>query len=130
MESFLRARGGSKAAAADAAKGKSSRRAVGVLSDEDLDELGQFRLLAARQPQGILKHQAELSTRSNDTLGPGFAQQLMHGDAERLGHRQQHVGTRQVAALFPIADVRLVLADLPGQFPLRKAGGFAQSFET
>jgi hypothetical protein len=101
-----------------------------VLRDEDFDKLGQLLLLAAWQPQRFLKRLAELSTRSDDTLGPGFAQQLMHGDTERFGHRHQHVGTRQIAALFPVTNVRLVLADLAGQFPLRKAGGFAQSFET
>ena len=101
-----------------------------MLGDEDFDELGQLRLLPSRQTQCFLKHLAELSARSNDAPGSVFAQQLMHGDAKRLGHRHQHIRTRQVTALFPITNVGLVLADLPGQFPLRETGGFPEGFET
>ena len=97
---------------------------------QSLDDFGNLLLLASRELGDPLKSLVEATARSDDAPRLGLAKKFLDGDTERTGHWNQHVGTRRVAALLPIANVRLILTNLPGQFALRKTSGLSKGFET
>ena len=100
-----------------------------MLGDEEFDEVGQLLLLAAWQAGSFLEDLAQFATRCRDALGTGLAQEFLDRDTQGLGHGDEHVGTGEVPALLPIADVGLVLADLAGQLALGQSSGLPEGFE-
>ena len=97
-----------------------------MLGQEGLDDLDDLVLLAAGQPSHFLEDLAEPAARNAVAPGAGLAQEFLDRDAQGLGHGDEHVGTGEVPALLPIADVGLVLADLAGQLALGQASGFPE----
>jgi hypothetical protein len=106
--------------------GSNLRPAVGVLSEQSLDHFGDFLLLAAGQFGDPLKSLVQTAPRGNDAPWLWLAQQFLDSDAQGIGHRHEHVGTRQVAASLPIAHIGRFFANLPGQFAEAQSGGLAQ----
>jgi len=86
---------------------------------EELDEHGYLRA-----------DLAELAARSAVAPGAGLAQEFLDRHAQGGGHGDEHVGTGKVPALFPVADVGLVLADLAGQLALGQTSGFPEGTES
>jgi len=86
---------------------KSGGLAVGVFvqRQKTFGHLDDFLLLAAGQLADLLKDLAELAAGGDHAARFWFAEQVMHGDAECLGHRSQHIGTRNLPAAFPIDDI-------------------------
>jgi hypothetical protein len=123
------ARAGETVRAAVAAKRKSSGGLVAHPAQVIFEKLDDLHLLATRQLGDLLDERAELASRRDRAAWSRFAQQLLDGDAKRLGHRQQHVRTRQVAAAFPIMNVGVNLADAFGQFALAQPGRFAERLQ-
>jgi hypothetical protein len=94
--------------------------------EKSFRHLNHLLLLAARQFGNRFKDLAEATARSRSATGFRFAKQHFHGNAENLSHRNQHIGTRQVAAGLPVQNIRVLFADLAGQLPHRETGCFAQ----
>ena len=88
-----------------------------MLRDQGFDDFENLLLLTAGQLGHGFKHGARLAARL-DRPTSRFTKQRFHSHAQGFCHRQQHVRAGEVPAVFPIADVGLVLPDLPGQFPL------------
>jgi hypothetical protein len=97
----------------------------GMLRDQGFHHVQDFLLLATGQLGNRFKHRARFATRLERAPGC-FAEQYFHRNAEGLCHRNQHVGTRQVAAGLPVQNIRVLFADLAGQLPHRETGCFAQ----
>jgi hypothetical protein len=102
--------------------------AVGVLGDEDANELGQLLLLAAGEAGGLLQHFLQLAF-GDAALGWSGAEQFVDRDAQGLGHFGQDLAAGRFAPAFPESDVRLVDTDLVRQLLLGQACGFAQGDE-
>ena len=59
-----------------------------------------------------------------------LAEQFLDADAQRLRDGQQHIRSRRPAGGLPIADVRLVLTDLPRKLALGQSRRFPKFFES
>lgn len=99
---------------------------VGRTSDQRLDDLDDFFLLAAWQLGDFGERLPQPAAGRGRATRFAFAQKFLDGDAQSFGDWSQHVGTRNLPAAFPIADVRVRLADLLGQFAHGQSGGFPQ----
>ena len=87
-----------------------------MLADEGFEDVQNLFLLTPRHLGDGFKKLAGASARRDNALGARLAQQFLDGDAQRLGHRREHIRTRNLPAALPIADVGVRLADLLGEF--------------
>ncbi len=95
-------------------------------SGQCLDDLDNFFLLAARELGDFGERLPQPAAGRRRATRFGFAQEFLDGDAQSFCHWSQHVGTRNLPAAFPIADVRVRLADLLSQFTHGQSGDFPQ----
>ena len=99
--------------------GGATSDAVGVLGDESFDHVDDFLLLALGQSGNRLKRRTRPTAGRIRGRPPDDApKQTINIYAQYPGHGGKEIGARRLAATLPIADVRMMDAQLSGQVSL------------
>ena len=88
-----------------------------MLANEWFQDRHDLFLLARRQLRRLIEKLTHAACRRKNPLRFIFTQKLFDRDAKRGSHRNEQIRARQIAGAFPIADVGVVLVDLPGELP-------------
>lgn len=97
-----------------------------MLGNEGFKQFNNLLLLATRQTGSGLEELTELAACRLQPLGLRLSEKFLDRNPEGLGHRNQDIGAGKLPRRLPIADVGLILLDLPGQLTLGESGSLTQ----
>ena len=97
-----------------------------MLGDENPHKLCQLLLLTPGKALCLLEGGPELAGGRGNPFIAWLAQELLDGDTQSLRDGGQQLRPGQAPCAFPKTDVRGILSDETGQFPLGNASGLTQ----